>query len=63
MVLTVLGADKGTESSVRIESSLEGFDGLLARIAAEASKRGVALTPDTRANLDACGILADAGPA
>ena len=59
MVLTI----KGTERTVRIESSLEGFAGLLARAVGEAQAREVLLPAATRTNLRRFGIDADARPA
>ncbi len=55
MVLTI----KGTEQAVRIESTLEGFAGLLARIVGEARARDVALPAATRGNLRPFGINTD----
>ncbi len=55
MVLTI----KGTEQAVRVESTLEGFAGLLARTVGEAQARGVALPAATCGNLRPFGIEAD----
>ena len=54
MVLTVRGAGR----TVCVESTLEGFAGLLARAVGEARARGVALTGATCGNLRPFGIQA-----
>jgi hypothetical protein len=46
---------QGAETTVRIDSTLDGFAALARRAAAEAAKRGVELPPATQANLAALG--------
>jgi hypothetical protein len=46
---------KGKETTLRIDSTLDGFTSLARRAAAEAAKRGVDLPPATQANLAALG--------
>ena len=56
MVLTVTGAGR----TMRVDSTLDGFAALAARVAGEARARGIALSPATRGNLTAAGIDPDA---
>jgi hypothetical protein len=48
---------KGEETTLRIDSTLDGFAALARRAAAEAAKRGVDLPPATQANLAALGRM------
>jgi hypothetical protein len=48
---------KGAETTLRIDSTLDGFPALVRRAAAEAAKRGVELPPATQANLAALGRM------
>ena len=49
LALTVQGAD----ATIRIESQIDGFDAILARVAAAAQAAGAAMSDDTAENLTA----------
>ena len=47
---------KGQRSTLRIDSTLDGFSDIVARAVREARKHGVELSPTTIENLDPLGI-------
>ena len=49
---------KGPSRTISIDSSIEGFDVIAERSALEAERRGIAISPLTRTNLGAIGIVA-----
>lgn len=50
---------KGTGRTMRIESTIEGFAGIVERAVREAERRGVELSPATRSNLKPLGVTPD----
>ena len=51
----------GGGTSVRLDSTLDGFAQVVRRAASEAEKRGIALPPATQANLAALGTTTGRG--
>jgi hypothetical protein len=50
---------RGHRRTLRIESTLEGFTGVVGRVVAEAERREIELSPTTRDNLLPLGIIGD----
>ncbi|MGE4219813.1 MAG: hypothetical protein AB7G39_10230 [Alphaproteobacteria bacterium] len=48
---------RGAGTTIRIESQIDGFETILARVAEAARATGAAMTEDTAGNLSALGIL------
>jgi len=50
---------KGRHATIRIDSSIEGFDRIVERMAAEAARRRIQIGDSTRSNWAAMGIVTE----